>query len=167
LYEAARTIPIDFKIRNKLEKAVLREAARGVLPDDMRLRRKKGFMHTSAGLDFFGTDRALTKDVRSYLRKEVFDAAQVFSYSSYRAIRILASIPAFARVSFLKRLHRYANQAILYIVEIHMLHRHFIESPPWKGQQPSAIPLVKARPQPASAGRQRRAGPVPDHVRAS
>ncbi|MFO0994089.1 MAG: asparagine synthase (glutamine-hydrolyzing) [Hyphomicrobiales bacterium] len=140
LYEVARSIPVDFKVRNKVEKAVLREAARGVLPDDLRLRKKKGFMHTSAGLDFFGTDRTLTKTVRSYLGKDVFDAARVFSYGTYRVIRLLATIPAWARVSFLKKLHRFANQAILYIVEIHMLHARFIANPPWKGRGETPLP---------------------------
>ena len=140
LYETARSIPVDFKIRNKTEKAVLREAAKGLLPEDLRLRKKQGFMHTSAGLDFFGTDWDLTKGVREYLRRDAFDAAQVFSYGTYRVIRLMAGIPAWARVSFLKNLHRFSNQAILYIVEIHMLHARFVENPPWKGRRETPSP---------------------------
>ena len=34
LYDEAKRIPVDFKMRDGLEKAVLRDAAKGVLPED-------------------------------------------------------------------------------------------------------------------------------------
>src|SRR6266511_3224084 len=123
-------------MRNGIEKAVLRDAAKGILPEDLRLRRKHGFMLTSAVEDFFGPDRALTKKARRYLRKQAFERSQVFSYSAYLVIRLVASIPIWVRVPFLKRLRRYSNQAIMYIVQTHMLQKLFIDDPPWKQRDP-------------------------------
>lgn len=132
LYDKAKWIPVDFKMRNKLEKAVLRDAAKSILPEDIRLRRKRGFMHTSAIEDFFGADRSFANGARHYLRREAFSRAQVFSYSAYLVIRLLARTPIWNRVPFLKRLRRYSNQAIMYIVQTHMLQKLFIDDPLWK-----------------------------------
>jgi asparagine synthase (glutamine-hydrolysing) len=132
LYDKAKWIPVDFKMRNKIEKAVLRDAAKGILPEDLRLRQKRGFMHTSAVGDFFGSDRPLTEKARRYLRREAFERSQVFSYGAYLVIRFLATIPIWKRFPFLKQLRRFSNQAIMYIVQTHMLQKLFIDEPPWK-----------------------------------
>ena len=138
LYDKAKWIPVDFKMRNKTEKAVLRDAAKGILPEDLRLRRKSGFMHTNAVEDFYGADRPLTKKLRRHLGKQAFERSQVFSYSSYLVIRLLARIPIWDRVPFLKQLHRFSNYAIMGIVQTHMLQEMFIDNPPWKKRDPSS-----------------------------
>jgi len=136
LYDKAKWIPVDFKMRKESEKAVLRDAAKGILPEDLRLRRKRGFMLTSAVPDFFGADRPLTEQARGYLRRQAFERSQVFSYSAYLVIRLLAGIPTWARLPFLQRLRRYSNQAIMYIVQTHMLQKLFIDDPRWKKREP-------------------------------
>jgi asparagine synthase (glutamine-hydrolysing) len=79
LYDEAKRIPVDFKMRDGVEKAVLRDAAKGILPDDLRLRRKRGFMLTSDPVDFFGADRKATNKLRDYLSRQAFEQSRLFS----------------------------------------------------------------------------------------
>jgi asparagine synthase (glutamine-hydrolysing) len=132
LYDAAKWIPVDFKMRDGIEKAVLRDAAKGILPDDLRLRTKKGFMLTSEAIDIFGSDRHLSRKLRPYLSKQAFDRAQVFSYGAFLAARLIARTPAWKRFPVLKRLRRDANKVLIYMMQTHMLHRMFVEDPPWR-----------------------------------
>src|SRR5262249_31560596 len=136
LYDGAKRIPVDFKMRDGVEKAVLRDAAKDILPEDLRLRRKRGFMLTSGAVDFFGEDRPFAKKWNRYLEREAFERSQVFSYAAYWVIRLLARIPRL-RVPVLKRLRRFSNQAIIYIVETHMLHEMFIDAPRWEKRDPA------------------------------
>jgi asparagine synthase (glutamine-hydrolysing) len=134
LYDAAKRIPVDLKVRDGLEKAVLRDAAKGVLPDDFRLRRKTGFMATSETVDFGGADRDAAKALGVYLSREAFAAAGVFSYRAYRAVRLVAKLPATTRR--LKGLRRNANKVIMYMMQVHMLHDMFIARTRWAEPQP-------------------------------
>jgi len=130
LYDAAKFIPVDFKMRDGIEKAVLRDAAEGILPDDLRMRRKSGFMLTSDAADFFGADRAMTEELRRrYLSKPAFERSGVFSYGAYRLASLIARVPATNRS---RRLRRNANKVILYMMQTHMLHEMFIAEPPWR-----------------------------------
>jgi asparagine synthase (glutamine-hydrolysing) len=129
LYDAAKSIPVDFKMRDGLEKAVLRDAAKGILPDELRLRRKSGFMLTSEAVDLFGSDRAAATRFRHLLSKDAFDRAGIFSYGAFVTATILARVPA--RTRRLKRLRRDSNKVIMYMMQAHMLHEQFIARPPW------------------------------------
>jgi asparagine synthase (glutamine-hydrolysing) len=131
LYDAAKWIPVDFKMRDGTEKAVLRDAAKGILPDDLRLRRKRGFMATSNPIDFFGADRKASDKLRVYLSRQAFERSQVFSYRAYLAISLLARLPAWERLPFLKRLRRDSNKALMYMMQTHMLHKMFVLDPSW------------------------------------
>jgi len=141
LYDKAKQISVSFKMRGDLEKAVLRDAAKDILPEDVRLRRKVGFMHTNAAEDFFGADRLWTKKWRRYLRRDAFDRAQVFSYGSYCVLRLATMLPFRDRIRFLRKLHHFANRAIMGIVETHMLQKLFIDDPPWKKRAADAGPI--------------------------
>ena len=113
-----------------MQKAVLRDAAEGILPDDLRMRRKSGFMLTSDAADFFGVDRAVTEGLRRrYLCREAFERSRVFSYRAYRLASMIARAPAPKR---LRRLRRNANKVIMYMMQTHMLHEMFVANPPWK-----------------------------------
>jgi asparagine synthase (glutamine-hydrolysing) len=144
LFERARQIPVDLKMRNGLEKAVLRDAATDILPDDIRLRRKSGFMLTSDAADMFGTDREAAKELQSHLSERAFEEAQLFSYRAYRVTRMLARIPPWTRP--LKRLRRNSNKVIMYMMQAHMLHHMFVAAPRWKmlnpklKDQPESVP---------------------------
>jgi asparagine synthase (glutamine-hydrolysing) len=129
LFELARRIPVHAKMRNNLEKAVLREAAKGILPDDVRLRRKTGFMLTTDAVDLFGSDREATESLKPYLSKRAFEDAQLFSYRTYLVMRALARMPSWGS---LKRLRRNANKVILYMMQAHMLHHMFVADPRWR-----------------------------------
>jgi len=129
LYDMAKWIPVDFKVRDGLEKAVLRDAAKGILPDDLRLRRKAGFMATSEGVDLFGADRRTARRFRRHLTKEAFERARVFSYRGYLTASLLARLPPLSQR--FRRLRRDSNKVILYIMQVHMLHEMFIADPPW------------------------------------
>ena len=116
-------------MRDGVEKAVLRDAAEGILPDDLRMRRKSGFMLTSDAADFFGADRLSTQQLRRrYLSKQAFKRSRVFSYRAYRLASMIARAPASKR---LRRLRRNANKVIMYMMQTHMLHEMFVADPPW------------------------------------
>ena len=134
LYDVAKTIPVDFKMRDGLEKAVLRDAAKGVIPDDLRLRRKSGFMLTSEAVDLYGKDRAAAEKLALYLSKASFERAGLFSYRSFLVVRLLARIPP--RTRGLKRLRRTANKGLMYMIQAHMLHDMFVANPRWKMPEP-------------------------------
>jgi len=141
VYDAARDIPVDLKMRDGVEKAILRDAAKGVLPDSIRLRRKSGFMMTSDAVDLFGADRAAATSFSKYLTKTAFEHARVFSYRAYRMASLFAKIPPVT--SGLKRLRRNANKVIMYMLEAHMLQEMFVDHPRWAAS-------AADRPEPAS-----------------
>ena len=124
-------IPVDFKMRDGLEKAVLRDAADGILPDDLRLRQKSGFMLTSDPVDMFGDDEKASAGLRQHLSREAFDRAQIFSYRAYRVVSLLAQLPLSKRFRLLKRWRRNANKVLTYMMQTHMLHEMFVAHPPW------------------------------------
>ncbi|MFL6736298.1 MAG: asparagine synthase (glutamine-hydrolyzing) [Sphingomonas sp.] len=130
LYDRAKDIPVDFKMRGGVEKAVLRDAAKGILPEDLRLRRKSGFMLTSEAIDFFGSDQASAARFAPYLARRKFERAGIFSYRAYRLARLLASVPPWKRLG-LRQLRRNANKVIMYMMQAHMLHEMFVEDPRW------------------------------------
>jgi asparagine synthase (glutamine-hydrolysing) len=130
LYDAAKFIPVDLKMRDGIEKAVLRDAAEGILPDAMRRRRKSGFMLTSDAVDFFGTDRAATKELRRrYLSRNAFERSRIFSYSTYRLVSLVARAPLSKRT---RQLRRNANKVMMYMMQAHMLEQMFVTNPAWR-----------------------------------
>jgi asparagine synthase (glutamine-hydrolysing) len=129
LYDAAKGIPVDLKMRHGLEKAVLREAAEGLLPDAIRLRRKSGFMMTSEAVDLFGADREAARTLSKYLSKDAFERARVFSYRAYRLTSLLARTPGWTRR--LERVRGNANKVIMYMLHAHMLQDMFVDDPRW------------------------------------
>ena len=140
LYDAAKHIPVDFKMREGVEKAVLRDAAKGLLPEDLRLRQKRGFMFTSDPIDFYGADRALTRKLRHHLSKGTFERARIYSYGAFRLVRLLARLPAWDRIPALGRIRDGSNKIMMYVMQTHMLHDLYIADPRWaeSGQARSA-----------------------------
>jgi asparagine synthase (glutamine-hydrolysing) len=147
LYDMAKWIPDDFKMRDGIEKAVLRDAGKGVIPEDLRMRRKQGFMITSDPIDLFGADWDATRSLRVYLSKEAFDEAGIFSYRTYRWLSRLARMPTWVPFAFARRLRREANKVLMYIMQVHMLHRMFVVDARWA--KPLPRPAEKAEPEPA------------------
>jgi len=145
LYDMAKWIPDDFKMRVGVEKAVLRDAAKGVIPEDLRTRRKQGFMITSDPIDLFGTDKVATQRLQVYLSKAAFEEAQVFSYRTYRFLSRLARIPEWVPLAFAKRIRREANKVLMYMMQVHMLHWMFVVDPYWA--KPRSGPAEKAEPE--------------------
>jgi asparagine synthase (glutamine-hydrolysing) len=131
LYEVARSIPVDFKMRDGVEKAILREAAATVLPDEIRLRRKSGFMVTSEPVDLFGADREAATRFRAYFTKEMFERAGIFSYRTYRLMCALAKLPASQRFRFFARVRTQSNKVLMYMLQTHLLHEMFVNCPRW------------------------------------
>jgi asparagine synthase (glutamine-hydrolysing) len=148
LYDTAKWIPDDFKMRDGVEKAVLRDAGKGIIPEDLRMRRKQGFMITSDPIDLFGRDRESTESLRAHLSKQAFDAAEVFSWRTFRFLSLLARVPSWVPFSFPKRLRREANKVLMYIMQVHMLHRMFVVEPRWA--KPPPRPVEKAEPEHAT-----------------
>lgn len=138
LYDAAKHIPVDFKMRNGVEKAVLRDAAKGILPDDLRLRPKQGFMFTSERIDFHGVDRGPTGKLRRHLSREAFERSQIFSYRAYRVVSLLARIPDWPRIPAFRWLRRNANTVMMYMMQAHMLHDMYVAHPRWAEPAPQA-----------------------------
>jgi asparagine synthase (glutamine-hydrolysing) len=131
LYDFAKHIPVDFKMRGTTEKAVLRDAAKGVLPDDVRLRPKRGFMGTSDAIDFFGADREHTADLRRrHLSREAFECAGIFSRRAYLVVSAIAHLAPV--LPALKRLRRDSNKVLMYMMQTHMLHDMFVADPRWR-----------------------------------
>ena len=131
LYDVARTIPVDLKMRGDIEKAVLRDAAMDIVPEEIRMRKKSGFMLTSDPIDFFGRDREAADRLLLYLSRDAFDGAQIFSYRTYRVLSMLARVPAFRLLPLLGRVRRNSNKVLMYMMQTHMLHRMFIADPLW------------------------------------
>ena len=144
LYDAAKWIPVDFKMREGTEKAVLRDAAKGILPDELRLRRKQGFMLTSNAIDFFRADRAMTQTLRPYLSRRAFERSGIFSYRAYVAMSLLARLPTWNRLRFLKQVRRYSNKVIMYMMQTHMLHEMFVDRPRWSVASERRAPAESA-----------------------
>jgi asparagine synthase (glutamine-hydrolysing) len=134
LFDVAKSIPVDFKMRDGVEKAILRDAAKGILPDDLRLRRKSGFMLTSEAVDLYGADSAAADKLSRYLSKPSFERAALFSYRAFTITRLLARIPP--RTRGLRRLRRTANKGLMYMLQAHMLHDMFVANPRWKMPMP-------------------------------
>jgi asparagine synthase (glutamine-hydrolysing) len=147
LYDAARWIPVDLKVRDGVEKSVLREAAKSVLPDEIRLRRKGGFMATSETVDLFGADRKAAEKFGGYLSKDAFEKVGIFSHRAYRAASLLARLPGSKWLRPVKRLRRNSNKAIMYMMQVHMLHDMFVERPPWtrSAERPAKDSATPAR----------------------
>jgi len=145
LYEAAKWIPVDYKIRNGVGKAVLRDAAEGILPADIRNRRKSGFMLTSDAVDFSGVDRGAAIKFGRYLSRQMFEDAGVFSYRAYLAASFLSRLPPRSRR--LKRLRRRSNKLIMYMMQAHMLHELFVVNPRWREPDlpPNGVGRVRER----------------------
>jgi asparagine synthase (glutamine-hydrolysing) len=139
LYDLASLIPVDLKIRGGVEKAVLRDCVKGILPDDLRLRRKSGFMLTSEAVDLFGADKEAKRDLRRYLSRQAFEHAGIFSYRAYLAASFIARLPA--RTKRLKRLRRNSNKLIMYMMQAHMLDDMFVVDPPW-AKSNGAVPTA-------------------------
>jgi asparagine synthase (glutamine-hydrolysing) len=137
LYDDAKRIPVDLKMRGDLEKAVLRDAAKDILPEDLRLRKKSGFMVTSDAVDLFGADHQAANRFRIYLLKERFEEVQLFSYRAYLAASLLARLPAWSRG--LKRIRRNSNKLIMYMLQGHMLHDMFIAAPRWEERDAGSL----------------------------
>ena len=129
LYDAAKWIPVDYKIRDGIEKAVLRDAAKGILPNEIQSRRKSGFMLTSDAVDFAGTDRDAAEKFGRYLSRQMFEDAGIFSYRAYTAARFLARLSPRSRS--LRRLRQRSNKLILYMMQTHMLYDMFVADPLW------------------------------------
>jgi asparagine synthase (glutamine-hydrolysing) len=136
LYDMAKWIPDDFKMRGDTEKAVLRDAAKGILPEDLRTRRKQGFMFTSDPVDFFGTDAERTEALRGrYLSRDAFDRSGAFSYRAYQVMKSLAKLPRSKVFPASRRLRNVANKSIMYMMQTHMLHDMYIADPRWAKPQ--------------------------------
>lgn len=131
LYDVAKSIPVDFKMRDGVEKAVLRDAAKGIVPDDLRQRRKSGFMLTSEAVDLFGADRKLAERLRSFLSRQAFERSRIFSYRAYQLLTLLAKLPI-SRVGAGRRIRKSANKVLMYMMQAHMLDAMFVHDPPWK-----------------------------------
>jgi hypothetical protein len=139
-------------MRDGLEKAVLRDAARDILPDDLRMRRKAGFMLTSEAVDLFGTDQEAAKNLQDFLSKSAFKRVGVFSYRAYLLVSLLAKIPCSKQVRSLKRLRRSSNKVLMYMLQTHMLHEMFVEKPRWMEtgsdhQQSELLPPASSSPE--------------------
>jgi asparagine synthase (glutamine-hydrolysing) len=146
LYDAAKSIPVDLKMRGAVEKAVLRDAAKGILPEDIRLRPKRGFMQTSDTVDFHGADRAGTDALRRrYLSKEAFSRARIFSYPAFLLLNVLSRAPTWPRS--LGRLRRDSNKVMMYMLQAHMLQEMFVTKPRWRERSTDAdgAPVNAAR----------------------
>jgi asparagine synthetase B (glutamine-hydrolysing) len=137
LYDAAKWIPVDYKIRSGVGKAVLRDAAEGILPPEIQRRRKSGFMLTSDAVDFSGEDRGAATKFGRYLSRQMFEDAEVFSYRAYLAASFLSRLPRRSRR--LRRLRRRSNKLILFMMQTHMLHEMFVANPPWRRPDPRPI----------------------------
>ena len=63
-------------------------------------------------------------------------------------LSLLARLPAWKGIAFLKRLRRVSNKMIMYMMQTHMLHKMFVSDPLWKQ---SGNRLAASRPMPRFA----------------
>jgi asparagine synthase (glutamine-hydrolysing) len=130
LVDFARTLPLGFKIRDGVEKAVVREAARDLVPLEVIERRKLGFAGTGPGIQVRrGRFAALDSLIDRFLSREAFERAGVFDYAAFRALRKVAEQQRWlGRLSPGRFVVTQANLAILGILQAHILHHRFVEA---------------------------------------
>ncbi len=140
LYDLAKTIPVNFKMRVGLEKAVLRDAAKGILPEDLRLRRKSGFMlHERSGRFLRRRSAPPQRASSAISRRQSFERAGLSLTAPTDWRECWRESPRRRRLR-LKQLRRNANKVIMYMMQTHMLHHMFVEAPPW-AEKPNSLEI--------------------------
>jgi asparagine synthase (glutamine-hydrolysing) len=77
LVELVDSLPTGFKIRDRVEKYILRQALAGVIPDDVRLRPKKPFLSPPASYDPSSSLHRCIRDTVGSALPDFFDRREV------------------------------------------------------------------------------------------
>lgn len=122
LAATAVQIPPNYRIKDKTEKYVLREAMKGLLPETLYKREKFAFMAPPAY-----TDKTKWEQMKgladSYLSKSAIESSGLLSYKGVQAIfdqHESSDISAADQVQF--------DAVINHMLGVQILHKHFIET---------------------------------------
>ena len=122
LAATAVQVPPNYRIKNKTEKYVLREAMKGLLPETLYKREKFAFMAPPAYTDDTKWQQMLGL-AETYLSKDAIEKSGLLSYKGTRAIfdkHESKDISAAEQVQY--------DAIINHMLGIQILHKHFIEN---------------------------------------
>jgi asparagine synthase (glutamine-hydrolysing) len=91
LFELARRMPIDVKISGGVEKHVVREAARGLVPDAVRTRKKWRF--STPVPDMGARSGVAGKIITKHLSRKAVSRARIVRYGSLVVVKALRRLP--------------------------------------------------------------------------
>jgi asparagine synthase (glutamine-hydrolysing) len=118
LVEFACQLPENLKLRNGTGKYILREAMKGLLDDETRLRPKKVFYAPSLSSLKFQEDYSF---FHKFVHREKFKEVGIFSFNTFQSLKFaLKVIPAH---------HKYypiMESALVMVLSVHILHDMFI-----------------------------------------
>lgn len=136
LFCVAREIPIRYKIWQGREKHIVREVARGLVPDEVVDRTKWPFSTPQPAFES-GSSPAVNRIRERYLTREAVREAGLFRWYGVRALLFLRRFP---------RTRRYADRWLFTVCCLQILHRQFVEGEvrvdPWAPSttEPAAVP---------------------------
>ena len=128
--EFANRLPSRYKIRGLLEKAILKRAVRGVVPERIRTRVKQPY-RAPDGASFFRNGR-LVPYAEELLSSQSVDGAGIFDAPS--VARLVKKFAAGRAIGFAD------NMAFVGIVSTMLLHRYFVEPAVFDASGPPAAP---------------------------
>ena len=121
LFEATRRIPDGEKIRDGVEKHVLREAVRDRVTDEIYRRRKWPYLAPPLWIRR-GESRKLDDLLETYCSREAIEKAGVFSYGALRMLRfvdraLLADC----------RLKRWLHAILTFVLTVQILEKTYVQ----------------------------------------
>ena len=120
LFESARAVSDEHKIRTGVEKAVLREAFRDDLTPEIQQRRKWPYMAPPLWIEE-GAHPTLDRLLREYMSREALVRAGIFSPTAWTVIRLFAWLLSWSD----SKPRRFLNQLALAMLTVQVLYAQY------------------------------------------
>ena len=117
LFNIAKQVPIEYKISRNREKHVVREIAKGLVPEEVLTRKKWPFSTPRPSLEK-GNYMELDRILKTYLSKDVVRKAAVMKWSGIKALRFLRKF---------RFLQTKADGQLFFACCLQIIHSYFIE----------------------------------------
>lgn len=121
VFETARGIPDQIKIRDGVEKYVLREAFKGELTEELYTRKKWPYLAPPLWISR-GRSPQLDRLIETYLSRDAIERCGVFDYGAIRRVRALQGA-----IPFDCRLKRVLNVALTICLTVQILDGLFVQ----------------------------------------
>lgn len=117
LFNIAKQVPIEHKISGNREKHIVREIAKGLVPEEVLTRRKWPFSTPRPSLEK-GNHVALDRILKTYLSKDAVRKAAVMKWRCVEVLWLLRKI---------RLLRPMADKALFFACCLQIIHSYFIE----------------------------------------